>query len=243
MSFASAEPNLLAAAAADLTGLRSTISEAHTVAAASTSAIAPAAADEVSAAIASLFSSHAQEFEALSARAQDFHAQFVQALTRAAGAYGSTESTSAAALATMAAAGRLGRGLNSLAKIGAKALQQLIPDAIADSAKALDDARMEGQAIRVKTSRGVVSIAKRAETAAQVTRKNLVSTGDTVIATGEGEAATILRYVGNNQIGYKLYQIEVDVEGQIIRTLHLGNRPGYQPPYNPWGPRSVPGRW
>jgi PE family len=83
----SAAPEYMEAAASDLANLASTISEAHTAAAASTTAIAPAAADEVSAAIAALFGSHAQQFQALSAKAAAFHDQFAQTLTGGAGAY------------------------------------------------------------------------------------------------------------------------------------------------------------
>jgi PE family len=61
-----------------------------------------AAGDEVSAAIASLFSSHGEAFQALSAQAAAFHAQFVQALNAGAGAYASTEAANAAPLQTLA---------------------------------------------------------------------------------------------------------------------------------------------
>ena len=45
-----------------------------------TTGVMVAAADEVSAAIASLFSGHAKTYQALSAQVEAFHAQFVQAL-------------------------------------------------------------------------------------------------------------------------------------------------------------------
>ena len=77
MSFVIAAPEMVASAASDLAGIGSMIGEAHATAAASTTAVLPAAADEVSAAIAALFSGHAQGFQALGAQAATFHAQFV----------------------------------------------------------------------------------------------------------------------------------------------------------------------
>jgi len=61
-----------------------------------------AAGDEVSAAVASLFSGHGQAFQALGAQAAAFHDQFVQALNAGAGAYASTEAASAGPLQTLA---------------------------------------------------------------------------------------------------------------------------------------------
>ncbi|BCI85000.1 hypothetical protein NIIDMKKI_02060 [Mycobacterium kansasii] len=50
-----------------------------------------AGADEVSAAVASLFSEHGQAYQVLCARAAVFHEQFVQVLTGAGGAYAGAE--------------------------------------------------------------------------------------------------------------------------------------------------------
>jgi PE family len=104
MSFVVAVPDMLAAAAADVAGIGSSLSEANTAATASTTRVIAAAADEVSAAIASLFSSHGTAFQALSAQAADFHAQFVQALTAGARAYASSEAANAGPLQTLAQA-------------------------------------------------------------------------------------------------------------------------------------------
>jgi len=83
MSGVVAVPEMLALAATDLERHRSSLSAANVAAAAPTTAVAAAAGDEVSAAIASLFSRHAQEFQALSAQAAVFHSQFAQTLTAA----------------------------------------------------------------------------------------------------------------------------------------------------------------
>ena len=56
-----------ATAAADVAGIGSSLSAANTVALAPTTGILYAAQDEVSSAIAAMFSAHGQEFQALSA--------------------------------------------------------------------------------------------------------------------------------------------------------------------------------
>ena len=93
MSFLVAAPDTLAASASDLAGIGSSLSEANVAATASTTRLIAAGGDEVSAAIASLFSRHGKAFQALSAQAAAFHDQFVQALRAGAGAYASTETT------------------------------------------------------------------------------------------------------------------------------------------------------
>ena len=102
MSFVIAAPEMMASAASDLASIGSMIGEANAAAAAPTTAVMAAAGDEVSAAIASLFSSHAQEFQALSAQAAAFHAQFVQALNGAGGAYAAAEAANASPLQAVA---------------------------------------------------------------------------------------------------------------------------------------------
>ncbi|AFE13810.1 PE PGRS family protein [Mycobacterium tuberculosis RGTB423] len=57
-----------------------------------------AAADEVSAAVAALFGSYAQSYQAFGAQLSAFHAQFVQSLTNGARSYVVAEATSAAPL-------------------------------------------------------------------------------------------------------------------------------------------------
>ena len=98
MSYVIAAPELVAAAAADVAGIGSSLSAAHAAAAGPTTAVVAAAEDEVSAAVASLFSGHARQFQALSAQAAAFHADFVQALTSAGGRYASAEAANASPL-------------------------------------------------------------------------------------------------------------------------------------------------
>jgi triacylglycerol lipase len=100
MSFVIAAPEFVTAAASDLASLGSTISSANAAAATQTTGVLAAAEDEVSAAIASVFSAHGQGFQALSAQAAAFHAQFVSALTAGAGSYVSAEAANASPFAT-----------------------------------------------------------------------------------------------------------------------------------------------
>ncbi|OBJ51710.1 PE family protein [Mycobacterium sp. 1423905.2] len=84
-------PDVVGAAAGQLAGLRATLAEASESIAASTTAVAPAAADEISHAIAALFGGLGEEYQALSAQAQAFHAEFVKVLNSSVGAYLGTE--------------------------------------------------------------------------------------------------------------------------------------------------------
>ncbi len=101
MSYVVLTPEMLSAAATDVAGIGSSLSAANAAATAPTTAVVAAAGDEVSAAIASLFSSHAQQFQVLSAQAAAFHDQFVQALTAGAGRYAATEAANASPLQTL----------------------------------------------------------------------------------------------------------------------------------------------
>ena len=73
----------------------STISAANAAAAAPTTGVLAAGADEVSAAIAALFGAHAQAYQALSAQAAAFHSQFVQLMNAGRGAYAGAEAANA----------------------------------------------------------------------------------------------------------------------------------------------------
>jgi PE family len=98
MSSVTAAPELISTAATDLANIGSNLSAAHMAAAAPTTGVVPAAADEVSASIAHLFSAHAQDYQALAGRAAAFHHQFMQNLAASAGSYASAEAANAAVL-------------------------------------------------------------------------------------------------------------------------------------------------
>ena len=118
MSYVIAAPEFVTVAASDLATIGSTIRAAHTAAGATTQIVA-AAEDEVSAAIAAVFSAHGQGFQALGAQAAAFHDQFVQALTAAAGSYAGAEAANVAAI-TAGPAQTLGQDVLSV--IGTRAI-------------------------------------------------------------------------------------------------------------------------
>ena len=98
MSYLIATPDVLTLAAAEAAGIGSSIKAANLSALAPTSTLMAAAADEVSEAIASLFSGHALDYQALSAQVGAFHQQFVQAVNAASGAYAAAEAVNAGPL-------------------------------------------------------------------------------------------------------------------------------------------------
>ena len=82
----------------DLGAIGSTLEAAHLTAAASTQTLLPAAADEVSANIAHLFSGYAEDYQKLASRAATFHQQLVDHLPASAGAYATAEAANVASL-------------------------------------------------------------------------------------------------------------------------------------------------
>lgn len=121
MSFVVAAPQQVQAAALDLAGIRSMLAEATASAAAPTSAVVPAAADEISAAVASVFADFGEEFQVISARAHAFQAEFVNALNAGVEAYLGAEIANAESVAPLLS-GPIGTGLpgaaSGLANVG-----------------------------------------------------------------------------------------------------------------------------
>ncbi|WP_151841023.1 PE family protein, partial [Mycobacterium tuberculosis] len=101
MSLVIVTPETVAAAALDVARIGSSIGVANSAAAGSTTSVLAAGADEVSAAIATLFGSHAREYQAISTQVAAFHDRFAQTLSAAVGSYVSAEATNAAPLATL----------------------------------------------------------------------------------------------------------------------------------------------
>ena len=91
MSFVTASTDLVSEAAGNLARLGSTLSQANSVAAAQTTGVAAAGADEISAAVAAFFRTYGQAYHSASAQATAFHAQFAQNLLTGAQAYGAAE--------------------------------------------------------------------------------------------------------------------------------------------------------
>ncbi|KZS58994.1 PE family protein [Mycobacterium ostraviense] len=105
MSYVLTQPPAMAAAAADFAGIGTAINEAAAAMAVPTTAIAAAAADEVSTVIAQLFGAFGQEYQAINAQLGALYNQFTQKLVAAANAYFGDEAISAAILVNGATAG------------------------------------------------------------------------------------------------------------------------------------------
>ncbi len=93
-----AAPEMMHAAANDLTSLEAMLNRALAAAQPPTMHLIPAGKDEVSAAVTALFANHAQGFQGLASRAFAFHEQFAQSLKTGGAAYATTEAQSAASL-------------------------------------------------------------------------------------------------------------------------------------------------
>jgi hypothetical protein len=97
MSFVSTQPTELTAAAENLEGIGSAMTAQNAAAAAPTTGVLPAAADEVSALTAAQFATHAQMYQAISAQAAAIHEMFVNTLGASACSYAVTEAANAIA--------------------------------------------------------------------------------------------------------------------------------------------------
>jgi PE family len=97
MSFVTTQPEVLTAAAGNLQGIGSAMTAGSAAAAAPTTGVVPAAADEVSALTAAQFAAHAEMYQTVSAHAAAIHEVFVNTLGISAGSYAATEAANAAA--------------------------------------------------------------------------------------------------------------------------------------------------
>jgi hypothetical protein len=107
MAYVNTAPPAIAAAAAQLEGIGNSFSAESSAAATSTTAIAPAASDEVSALQAGVFSTYGQLYQTVSAQAQAIHQQFTSLLQSSSGSYEGTESANqiGAAASTLSGSG------------------------------------------------------------------------------------------------------------------------------------------
>lgn len=98
MSFVIVTPDLVTAAASDLSNIGRAIGQANAAASAPTTELLAAGADEVSTAVAELFGAHARVYQRLSADAAAFHSRFAELMSTAAGQYASAEAAAASPL-------------------------------------------------------------------------------------------------------------------------------------------------
>jgi hypothetical protein len=99
MAYVTTAPAAIAAAASQLEGIGNSFSAESAAAAAPTTALAPAASDEVSALQAGVFSTYGQLYQTVSAEAQAIHQQFVNLLQSSSGSYQDTEAANQAGAA------------------------------------------------------------------------------------------------------------------------------------------------
>ncbi len=91
MSYLIAVPDLMAHATTELSSIGSALTAANAAAAVPTTGVLAAGADDVSAAVASLFAGHAQAYQSLGGQVAAFHQQFLEGLRGASGAYVAAE--------------------------------------------------------------------------------------------------------------------------------------------------------
>ncbi|MCQ4359853.1 PE family protein, partial [Mycobacterium gordonae] len=101
MSYLFAAPEVLTAAASDLTAIGSALNAATAGALPSTTGITALAHDEVSAAISRLFNAYGQDFQALSARTALLHTEFTQGVIAGAQSYAAAEAAAATPLQSL----------------------------------------------------------------------------------------------------------------------------------------------
>ncbi|MGO9155988.1 PE family protein [Mycobacterium sp.] len=97
MSFVTIQPAAMTVAAGHLAAIGSAMTASNSAVAEPTTAIAPAAADEVSALTAAAFTAHGVLYQEVSAQAAAIHQLFVSTLQASAGSYAATEAANAAA--------------------------------------------------------------------------------------------------------------------------------------------------
>ena len=98
MSFVTTQPELMTAVAGNLAGIGSAMTTGNAAAAGPTTAVVPAAADEVSALTAAQFVAHAALYQEMSAMAAEIHDLLVTTLGTSAGSYAAIEVANGAAL-------------------------------------------------------------------------------------------------------------------------------------------------
>lgn len=98
MSYLSVTTDALATAASDLAGIGSALFSANAAAAAPTTAVLAAGADEVSLALAAIFSGHGQTYQRLTNELTLFHDTFVDTLHSTKNIYAAAEANNASPL-------------------------------------------------------------------------------------------------------------------------------------------------
>jgi hypothetical protein len=99
ISFVTTTPETLLTAAGNLRSVGSAVAAGNAAAAAPTTGVVPAAADDVSALTAAQFAAHAAMYQAVAVQAAAVHDLFVTTVGIGAGSYAATEAANATPLA------------------------------------------------------------------------------------------------------------------------------------------------
>jgi hypothetical protein len=113
MSYVTTAPAAISAAATQLEGVGTSFATESAGAASATTAISPAAADEVSILQSGVFSTYGQLYQTVSAQAQAIHQQFVNTLQQSSGSYQETEGANQAGAAANSLSGASSAASNS----------------------------------------------------------------------------------------------------------------------------------
>jgi PE family/PPE-SVP subfamily C-terminal region len=116
MSFVTTAPAAIAAAATQLEGVGTSFATESSAAVGSTTAVSPAAADEVSILQSGVFSTYGQLYQTVSAQAQAIHQQFVNTLQQSSGSYQETEGANQLGAAASSLSNATGSGSSAAAQ-------------------------------------------------------------------------------------------------------------------------------
>jgi PE family/PPE-SVP subfamily C-terminal region len=143
MSYVTTAPAAISAAATQLEGVGTSFATESAGAASSTTAVAPAAADEVSILQSGAFSTYGQLYQTVSTQAQAVHQQFVNTLQQSSGSYQDTE-----------AANQAGAGANSLGNTASSAASSAQNQPISDLINSLTSFLTTGPVASVLNNNG-----------------------------------------------------------------------------------------
>ncbi|OBI85369.1 PE family protein [Mycobacterium sp. 1245805.9] len=115
MYFLTTQPEALTYAAGKLQTLGSAMADESVAAAAPTTGVVPAAADEISALQATIFTAYGTLYQSINAQATAIHEMFVNTLGASAGSYGATESANSIATASQQVSGLFSAAANTAA--------------------------------------------------------------------------------------------------------------------------------
>jgi PE family len=107
MTFLSAQTDLMSQAVGDLANLRHSVDEAASAAVGQTTAIAPAAGDEISEMVSQVFADFGKQYHGALAQASQFHDGFATVMKAGTNAYTAAETASAAMMSSAADMGQM----------------------------------------------------------------------------------------------------------------------------------------